>query len=167
MQTKELSDRDDLEIMQIICDDDRETDKQSLVEDEKRKHQVVEQALAMLASDGIFAYIYADIPHPNYPPGIPCVYQFNTLQSLIEYDEDGNRTENSSEKNAFFHSALWKGLVDNMIMFTPLAKRMGITDLDPLDPKTHRKRMEFLDMYVTLCYQDFQAKSLEIIDNPK
>ena len=168
MKTKKekLNDKDSLEIQQIICDDDRENDKSILLEDERKKHEVVEKALAMLAEAEIYAYIYADIPNPHTLPGIPCVYQFNTLQALIKYDDSGNRTEESSSKNAFFHSGLWKSLVDTVILFTPGSIKSGYDKLDPKDPTTHRKRMEYMDFYITMCYQDYQKRMFEIIDNP-
>lgn len=164
MKTEELNDKDALEIQQIICDDDRKAEKMGLLDEEKKKHEVVEAALHSLAVNGIRAYIYADVPTSSAPPGIPTVYQFNTMASFFEYDEDGNRTEKSIYDGCFFHSALWVSLIENTIMFSSLAKEMGVVNLDPHDPTTHRKKMQFVDYYLTMCYRDAQEKTREVLN---
>jgi hypothetical protein len=159
----ELSDRDSLQAQQILVDSDRETEKLGLLDDELKKHEAVETALHLLASNGIRAYIYADIPTSSTPPGIPTVYQFNTIGSFFEYDENGNRTEQSLFEGQFFHSVLWVSLVENTITFSELAKYMGVDKLDLKEPTTHRKRMQFMDTYITLCYRDAREKTQKIL----
>lgn len=161
----ELSDRDLLEVQQILADSDREAEKMGLLDEERKKHEVVEEALHQLAINGIKAYIYADIPTSSGMVGVPNVYQFNTLASCFEYDKDGIRTEQSKYDNCFFHSELWISLVENTIKFSSLSKKMGVVDLDPKDPTTHRRKMHFMDCYMTMCYQDAYDKITEILDN--
>jgi hypothetical protein len=151
---------------QSRVDSERVDCKKSLIGEERSKHVAVEQALALLAKEDIYAYIYADIPHPEYLPGIPCVYQFNTIGCLCKYDEKGNPAQETSYRNSFFHAALWKSLVDNHIQFSEESIARGIDKLDPRDPDTHTKRMYFMMYFLTSCYRQYQEKVNEIIDNP-
>jgi hypothetical protein len=144
----------------------REDVKKGLLPEEKKKHEAVEKALALLASEKIYAYIYADLPTPDMIPGVPTVYQFNTVGCLTDYDAKGNVLPDIVYKNSFFHSALWVGLVDNLIKFNKNAIDNGIDKLSYKDPDTHGKRMSFLMWYVTECYRDNQNKLLELLDNP-
>lgn len=150
---------------QAEVDELRRKTKISLVEEEKKKHEAVEKALALLAAEDIYAYIYADLPHQEFIPGIPCVYQFNTLGTLTKYDDKGNRTDESSYRNEFFNSALWCSLVDNTVAHSVESRRRGLDKLDRSDPDTYAKHMQFIHEFIHGCRVDYNKKRRELLDD--
>jgi hypothetical protein len=153
--------------LQEQVDDWRNDLKKSMIGDEKIKHDVVENIIHTLSQNNISAYLYVELPNPDYPIGIPCIYQFNTVGALAKYDSNGELTEDSKYKLGFYHDAMFKAIFENITILSIQAMELGLDKLDNSDPKSFTKRMDYFNYFIYSCIKGYQDKSKEIIDEYK
>lgn len=139
--------------------------KTSMLEEEKNKHDAMEKAISILSQAKVPAYIYADLPNPDYPVGVPCIFQFNSLVGMCGCDESGNVIEN--DYIGFFSCALLKAIFDHYTLYSQGAKRSGLDKLDWSDPKTFTIKMEYLNYCIYSAHKEYQDRMKEIIYDEK
>ncbi len=137
--------------MQKGVDEFREHRKSLTNDDGKDKHDAVEKALGILSQAKVKAYIYADIPDLVSPSTIPRMYQFNTLLSLMNFDEDGNLTLESMEQLSIYNSFMWFTLFETITQQSNVAVKLGLDKLDRSDPETVKIKMDHFIRFVWEC----------------
>ena len=162
---KDKKDKSALEIQQEV-DEWRNNLKTSMVSEEKSKHDAVEKAINILSQAKVPAYLYVDLPNPDYPIGVPCIFQFNTVVGMVDYDKNGEISK-VDEYVVFFMNALLKAIFEHYTIHSNGAIESGIDKLDPTDPKSFSIRMEYMNYCIYLAYKQYQDKVKEIIDESK
>ena len=139
--------------------------KISMVNDEKNKHDAMEKAIGILSQAKVPAYIYADLPNPDYPIGVPCMFQFNTLVGMCDYDKDGNIIED--DYFGFFSCALLKAIFEHYTTFSLGAQKAGLSKLDWSDSKTFPMKLEYLNYIIYQALKAYQDRMKEIVDDER
>ena len=156
METNKITtDGEILAARQKEVDADRTSMKSKLSPEDQLKHEVVEEAIDLLARHKIMAFIYADVPHIDTPKGIPSVHQYNTIANLAEYEEDGTYTEAWRKKMSLFNSCMWDGLFTTITVQGSTAIKYGIDKLDWFDKEEFSKVMHFFDSFVLDCVNTY------------
>jgi hypothetical protein len=144
-------------------DRERSKLKMSLLEEEKQKHTAMETAIHLMSQANIKAYVFADLPNPEYPIGIPCIYQFNTLIGSVKYDEDGGII--ASDEAMLFSAALLRVIFEHYTMHSIGAKKMGLDKLDSSNPESFKKRLDYMSYSIYDAVKYCQDKVKEILDD--
>lgn len=103
------------------------------------KYNIVEGALGKMAEKGIMAYIFAELPNPNYPAGTSSLFQYNTCPGLVQLDKDGEYTEAFKDRMANFMPALWNAIFHHFHKHTSYTRDIGASELSLSDPEETKK----------------------------
>jgi hypothetical protein len=101
--------------------------------EDKHKHEIVNAVMGILSDNDINCYLFAALPHPNYPEKLPAVHQFNTLSNKIQWDDMGNPLPESSRTNSDFHAAMYVSIIHHINSTVPQIKELGLSIHDPKD----------------------------------
>ena len=151
IEIKEMCSKETLCSMQENVDDKRVDVKKISSKESVDMHEAVEQALSILSKAGVRAYLYADIKDLLSPSTIPYIYQFNTLLSLSEFDDEGNQTPESMKTLSIYNSFLWYSLFETITQQSNLAHKLGLNKLDRSDPKTIEIKMNYFTKFMWEC----------------
>jgi hypothetical protein len=100
---------------------------------DKHKHEIVNSVMGVLFNNDISCYLFAALPHPNYPEKLPAVYQFNTLSNKIQWDDKGNLTLKSMRSNSDFHASMFVSIINYINTNIPQIKELGLSIHNPDD----------------------------------
>jgi len=145
--------KEELDKQQIMIDNIRNDLKKSMVPDEKNKHDIVEHVISILSQNKIPAFLFVDIPNPEYDEkDMPCIFQFNNIASIYDYG-----TEGGLENICTFNESMWYHLF-KMILNSPAAIEQGIHKLDISKRETLEEHMKFFNNFVYRCLYNYSQK---------
>jgi hypothetical protein len=101
--------KEDLDKEQSKMDEIRKKTLSNLTEEERNKFAVVERCCKEMADAGVRFYLFPELPHDEVVT--TCVWQYNSLSKLTEYNEDGTISQKSNEEisdfNISFLATIW------------------------------------------------------------
>ena len=145
--------KEELDKRQKVVDNVRNNLKKSMLAEEREKHDVVERVIATLSENKIPAFLFVDIPNPEYDDmKMPCIFQFNNIASIYDVD-----SEEGLYNICGFNESMWFHLF-KMALNSPSAKMQGMDKLDPSLPETLNEHMKFFNNFVYSCLYEYSKK---------